>query len=79
MKRSRFSEEQTIWVLKEAEGFENHRAACARRNVTEQTCFCWRKKFGGMDVAKARNRKSSSGEIRNWSGGWPSRRWTSGC
>ena len=57
MKRSRFSEEQIVGILKEAEGSESIRAVCARRNVTEQTFFRWRNKFGGMDVAEARKLK----------------------
>ena len=57
MKRSRFSEEQIIGILKEAEGSESIRAVCARHNVTEQTFFRWRNKFGGMDVAEARKLK----------------------
>ena len=54
MQRSRFSAEPNIGLLKEAERFERNRAVCARHNVTEQICFWWRKKFGGMDVADAR-------------------------
>ena len=57
MKRSRFCEEQIVGILKEAEGSESIRAVCARHNVTEQTFFRWRNKFGGMDVAEARKLK----------------------
>ena len=57
MKRSRFSEEQIIGILKEAEGSESIRGVCARHNITEQTVFRWRRKFGGMDVAEARKLK----------------------
>ena len=57
MKRSRFSEEQIIGVLKEAEGSESIRGVCARHNITEQTFFRWRRKYGGMDVAEARKLK----------------------
>jgi len=57
MKRSRFSEEQIIGILKEAEGSESIRGVCARHNITEQTFFRWRRKFGGMDVAEARKLK----------------------
>ena len=57
MKRSRFSEEQIIGVLKEAEGSESIRGVYARHNITEQTFFRWRRKYGGMDVAEARKLK----------------------
>ena len=57
MRRSRFSEEQIVGILKEAEGSESIRAVCARHNVTEETGFRWRNKFGGMDVAEVRKLK----------------------
>ena len=57
MKRSRFSEEQIIGILKEAEGTESIRGVCARHNITEQTFFRRRRKYGGMDVAEARELK----------------------
>jgi len=32
----------------------NIRAACREHNVTEQTFYRWRRKFGGMDVSEAK-------------------------
>ena len=57
MKRSRFSEEQIIGILKEAEGSESIRGVCARHNITEQTFFRWRRKLGGLEVSEARKLK----------------------
>ena len=57
MKRSRFSEEQIIGILKEAEGSESIRDVCARHNITEQTFFRWRRKLGGLEVSEARKLK----------------------
>lgn len=57
MKRSRFSEEQIIGILKEAEGAESIRDVCARHNITEQTFFRWRRKLGGLEVSEARKLK----------------------
>ena len=54
MKRARFSEEQIIGILKEAETAGNIRAVCREHNITEQTFYHWRNKFGGMDVSEAR-------------------------
>ena len=54
MKRARFTEEQIIGILKEAEAAGNIRAVCAQHNVTEQTFYRWRNKYGGMDVSEAR-------------------------
>jgi len=46
MKRSRFSEEEIIGVLKEAEA-TTVKATCAKRNISEATYYGWRKKYGG--------------------------------
>lgn len=54
MKRKRFSEEQIIKILKEAESAGNIRDLCREHNVTEQTFYRWRNKFGGMEVSEAR-------------------------
>ncbi len=54
MKRSRFSEEQIIGILKEAEGETSVKVVCAKHNVSEATFYAWKKKYGGMDVAEAR-------------------------
>ena len=57
MKRKRFTEEQIIGILKEAEASGNVREVCRRQNVTETTFYRWRSKFGGMDVSEARRLK----------------------
>jgi putative transposase len=56
--KQRFNEEQIIRILREAEktGVQI-RELCRRHNVTEQTFFRWRNKYGGMDVPDARRLK----------------------
>ena len=54
MKRARFSEEQIIGILKAAEAMGNIREACKEHNITEQTFYRWRRKFGGMEVSEAK-------------------------
>ena len=57
MKRKRFTEEQIIGILNEAEQAGNIREVCRLNNITEQTFYRWRTKFGGMDVSDARRLK----------------------
>jgi len=54
MKRKRFSEEQIIKILKEGDAFGNVREACRQHNITEQTYYRWRNKYGGMEVSDAK-------------------------
>ena len=54
MKKSRFSEEQIIAILRESEGAETTRQVCAKYNVSEATFYAWKRKFGGMDISDAR-------------------------
>lgn len=56
--RKRFSEEQIIGILREAERADNIRDVCRRHQVTEQTFYRWRKKFAGMEVADAKKLKA---------------------
>ena len=57
MKRKRFTEEQIIGILNEAEQAGNIREVCRLNNITEQTFYRWRTKLGGMDVSEAKRLK----------------------
>ena len=54
MKRKRFSEEQIIGILKEAEAGVKNQDICRRHGITEQTFYRWRSKYGGMQVSDAK-------------------------
>ena len=62
MKRARFSEEQIIGILKAAEAAGNIREVCREHNITEQTFYRWRRKYGGMDVSEAKKLRELEGE-----------------
>ncbi len=51
MQRKRFTEEQIIRILHEAEMLGNVREVCRQHNIAEQTLYRWRRQFGGMEVS----------------------------
>jgi putative transposase len=54
MKRARFTEEQIIGILKTAEAAGSIREVVREHNITEQTFYRWRRKYGGMEVSEAK-------------------------
>lgn len=58
MKSSRFTAEQIIVILKEAEeGKRPITEICRSHNVSEATFYAWRKKYSGMEVREAKRLK----------------------
>jgi transposase-like protein len=61
--KKRFTDEQIISILREAESKELATVdLCKRHNITEQTFYRWRNKFGGMDVSDARRLRELESE-----------------
>jgi len=54
MQGKRFSEEQIIRILHDAEAMGNVREVCHQHNIAEQTLYRWRRQFGGMEVSDAK-------------------------
>ena len=58
MKRSRFSDEQIIGILKEHQAGLSAVELCRKYGVSDATFYKWRSKYGGMEVAEARRLKA---------------------
>jgi len=54
MKRKKFSEEQIIGVLKEAEAGAKVREVCRKHGISDATYYSWKAKYAGMTVSEAR-------------------------
>jgi putative transposase len=64
MKRARFSEEQIIEVLKEAEGGTKVTELCRRHGISDATFYTWRSKYGGLEISEMRRLRQLEEENR---------------
>jgi putative transposase len=64
MKKSRYSEEQIIAVLKESQAGIPTAELCRKHGISDATFYNWRNRYGGMEVSDARRLKSLEGENR---------------
>ena len=67
MKGKRFTEEQIIRILQEAETGLSVADVCRKRNCSEQSFYRWKNKFGGMEVSEVkrlRELERENGELK---------------
>lgn len=62
MKRSRFSDEQIIAVLREHDVGASVAEVCRRHGMSSATFYAWKAKFGGLEVSEAKRLKALEAE-----------------
>ena len=62
MKRSRFSEEQIIGILKSHQAGMSAKELCRQHGISDATFYNWRSKYGGLEVSEAKRLKSLEAE-----------------
>jgi putative transposase len=61
--KKRFSEEQIVAILREAQSGSTVKEVCARHNVSEPTYYVWKRKYAGMEVSDVRKMKAMQEEM----------------
>ena len=68
MQRKRFSEEQIIAILKEADAGVKAAELCRKRGISDATFYNWRSRYGGLAVSELRRLRQLEEENRRLKG-----------
>lgn len=63
MKKSKFSEEQIVLILKEVEVGAKVAETWRKHDISEPTYYVWKNKYAGMDVSQLRHLKDVEAEL----------------
>jgi putative transposase len=64
MRKSRFSEEQIIGILKEQQAGLPVTELCRKHGISDATFYTWRSKYGGLEISEAKRLKTLEEENR---------------
>jgi putative transposase len=64
MKRSKFTDEQILAIVKEGEAGRKVADVCRAHGITDQTYYRWKAKYGGMELSELQRLKQVEDENR---------------
>ena len=66
MKRSRFTENQIVSILKEADAGLKVKDLCRRHGISDATYYNWKAKYGGMSASDLKRQKETEAELSQY-------------